>query len=236
MKLTFLGSGSAFVLAKENYHSNILITDENTNANCLYDAGTTIPDALNDVGLNPLDIQSIFISHNHSDHSGGMEYLGFKTYFTFPFGTHKPKLYGHYHVLDELWDNNLKAGMRSLQGQTATMETYFDTIYLTDNDCFNIGSIRVNIVQTIHVIDGRRFMPSYGLMLEKSDKSKKVLITGDSQCAPNQLMTFYEQADVIFQDCELAKYNNSVHAQYHELCALPPQIKEKMYFHQWRNY
>jgi ribonuclease BN (tRNA processing enzyme) len=233
MELTFLGSGSAFVLSKENYHSNILITDKNTNANCLYDVGTTIPDALNDMGLTPLDIQSIFISHNHSDHAGGMEYMGFKTYFTFPFGTHKPELYGHYHVLDELWDNNLKSGMRSIQGQTANMDTYFEVKYLRDSDFFNIGQIRAYIVQTIHVIDDRRFMPTYGLMLNDTSSDKNIFITGDSQLAPNQMMSFYQKADVIFHDCECKKYPNSVHAQYHELCGLPAEIKAKMWLYHY---
>lgn len=44
MKITFLGSGSAFVTGKENYHSNILI--EENSSKMLYDAGTSINDAL----------------------------------------------------------------------------------------------------------------------------------------------------------------------------------------------
>ena len=234
MKLTFLGSGSAFSLAKENYHSNIIITDQKTNSNCLYDAGTTIPDALNDFGLTPLDIQSIFISHNHADHSGGMEYLGFKTYFaSYPFGKDKPTLYGHHSVLDELWDSNLKAGMRSLQGQTASLNTYFNVKDIKDSGFFDIGNIRAELIQTIHVIDDRRFMPSYGLMLKDGISDTKVFITGDSQLAPNQMMTFYQRADVIFHDCECKEYPNSVHAQYHELCGLPAEIKAKMWLYHY---
>jgi len=232
MKLTFLGSGSAFSLAKENYHSNIII--ESKNENLLYDVGTTIPDALADAGFVPTDIKNMFISHNHADHSGGCEYLGFKTYFsTFPFGQTKITLHGHHSVIDELWDNNLKAGMRSLQRTTATLDTYFNVKYTKDSGSFNIGLVTCEIVQTIHVIDDRRFMPSYGLMLKDTESGKTVFISGDSQLAPNQMMSFYQQADVIFHDCECKKYPNSVHAQYHELCGLPAEIKAKMWLYHY---
>ena len=33
------------------------------------------------------------------------------------------------------------------------------------------------------------------------------------------------------RDCELAKYPNSVHAQYHELATLPADIKAKMWLY-----
>lgn len=233
MKLTFLGSGSAFTLGKENYHSNILIESEGKTL--LYDAGTTIPDALDMQGYSVEDIQNIFISHNHADHSGGLEYVGFKRYFgTFPFGQNKPKLYGHHSVLDELWDNNLKAGMRSLQGETASLDTYFNVEYVPDSGHFHLTTeLRCEIVQTIHVIDDRRFMPSYGLMLRMGPNGTQIFITGDSQLAPNQMMSFYQRADVIYHDCELAEYPNSVHAQYHELNELPAEIKAKMWLYHY---
>jgi len=233
MKITFLGSGSAFVLSKENYQSNILIeTDEHT---MLFDAGTTISEALNDLGYTVNSFDSIFISHNHADHVGGLEYIGFKKYFsTFPFGSDKPTLIAHHQVMDELWDTSLKGGMRSLQGKSATLDTYFTPVYLKDSGYFKISNdLRAEIVQTIHVIDDRRFMPSYGLMLVKESINKRIFITGDTQLAPNQMMTFYEQAEVIFHDCELAEYPNSVHAQYHELTKLPEHIKAKMWLYHY---
>ena len=60
MKITFLGSGSAFVLGEENYHSNILIEDGDENL--LYDAGTTIGDALARAGLTPEKIKKILMN------------------------------------------------------------------------------------------------------------------------------------------------------------------------------
>ena len=232
-KITFLGSGSAFVLAEENYQTNIVIEDTgDTPCKCLVDAGTTIPDALAKANIKPTDIDKLFITHNHADHTGGAEYLGFKTFFsTFPFGQKKINLIAHHSVLEELWDNNLKAGMRSLQGQTASLETYFNVDYLKDSSNFMVGDIKCEIVQTIHVMDDRRFMPSYGIMINSG--TQKIFFTGDTQLAPNQMSTFYQQADVIFHDCECKKYPNSVHAQYHELCTLPSEIKSKMWLYHY---
>lgn len=239
MKFTFLGSGSAFTLGKENYHSNILIEAHcdyiNMPANVLYDAGTTLPDALDLAGYLPTDIDSVFLSHNHADHNGGLEYLGFKNYFsTFPFGENKPTLWGHHVVLEELWENSLKAGMRSLQEKTASLDTYFEPIYMKDSDEFRLTmKIKCEPVQTIHVIDDRRFMPSYGLMVTDEESDTRVFISGDTQLAPNQMMSFYDHSDVIFHDCEIAEYPNSVHAQYHELKKLPEAIRAKMWLYHY---
>jgi ribonuclease BN (tRNA processing enzyme) len=231
MKLTFLGTGGAFCEADENYQSNIFIEDGDDNL--LVDCGTTFREAFKDIGHKVEDVKKIFITHNHADHTGDMEYVGFKTYFTmgFPFGEHKPKLYGFYQTLEDLWFNNLSAGMRSLQGAVAELETYFDPVYLDGNDHFTVGDSTIDIIQTIHVVDDRKIVPSHGLMINSN--GKKILFTGDCQMAPNQMRTFYEQSDVIFHDCELMEYPNSVHAQYHELKELPDEIKNKMWLYHY---
>jgi ribonuclease BN (tRNA processing enzyme) len=231
MKITFLGTGGAFCFADENYQSNIFIEDNDDNL--LVDCGTTFREAFKAIGHKVEDVKKIFITHNHADHTGDMEYVGFKTYFTlgFPFGEHKPELYGHYQTLEDLWFSNLSGGMRSLQGETATLETYFDTVYLDGNDSFEIGDTTIDIIQTVHVVDDRKIVPSHGLMMNANDK--KIFFTGDCQMAPNQMRTFYNQADVIFHDAELAEYPNSVHAQYHELKKLPDAIKSKMYLYHY---
>ena len=248
MKIKFLGSGSAFVSAKENYQSNILIEwleevkirekDENIirvekqSRRLLYDAGMTIPMALEDAGLTPNDLHAVFISHLHADHAGGVEYLAFKTYFSsYPFGKNKKLLIGNNFVLDEGWDYTWKGGLRSIQNQRNTLETYFDTMYLKQNEKFKIFGKQFEPIQTVHIVDDRAIVPSYGLRFKGG--KKKVFITGDTQFSPNQLLSFYQSVDVIFHDCEFANYPNSVHAQFHELCKLPENIKKKMYLYHY---
>lgn len=230
MKMKFIGCGSALKMTGQ-YDSNVFIEDGDDNI--LIDAGRTAPEALKEADISVKDIKNIFITHNHGDHTGSLEFIGFDRYFgTFPFGEDKPRLFGYVSTLDDLWDHNLSAGMKSLQGMTATLDTYYNTEYLQDNEGFSIGETGFEIVQTIHVIDDRRIMPSHGLLIY-AKSGKKVFFTGDSQCAPNQMLTFYQKADVIFHDCELANYPNSVHAQYHELKELPSDIKAKMWLYHY---
>ena len=229
MKFTFLGSGSAFVLGNENYHSNILI--EIGDDNLLFDAGTTIADALYYYGRKDVfDIKNIFLTHNHADHNGGLEYIGFKRYFgTFPFGLDKPKLFSSRIILDELWNECLKGGMKYV-GAEPFLDTYFDVKPFTrygDIENFMVGDAIFMPVPTDHC----KCMPSYGLVVTHNFIS--VLITGDSKIFDAIDEEMYEDADIIFHDCEVKDYPNSVHAQYHELNALPPEIKAKMYLYHY---
>ena len=77
MKMTFIGSGAAFT--SNNYHSNILI--ESNDKKLLIDCGSDARFALRDLGYSYKDIDSIYISHIHADHSGGLEWLGFSRKF-----------------------------------------------------------------------------------------------------------------------------------------------------------
>ena len=223
MKITFLGSGSAFVSGKENYHSNILIETERSNI--LYDAGTTIKDAMDDAGYKPDDIDNIFISHLHGDHSYGLEFLGFNRYFyQFPFGVNKSNLYAPKPLRDDLWNKQLCASMDSLD-EPATLDTYFNVI---DNcDKIKIDNIVIHPFNTIH-----SRMESYGIYIDNPG-GKSVMISGDTKFTPNHLRSEYRSADIIFQDSEFKEYPGGVHAQFHELKTLPSEIKEKMYLYHY---
>ena len=234
INIKFLGSGSAFVLNEENYHSNILISVDNNSYKklLLFDAGTTIDESLNESQININDIDTIYISHNHSDHSGGMEYIGFKRFFsTFPFGINIPNLIGHKKVIKELWNDSLKAGMRTMQNRVNCLNTYFNPTKLKNNQSFNFNGVEFKLIQSIHVVNDGVHSPNFGLIFSSSNK--KVFITGDCQFAPNQLITFYEDSDIIFQDSEFKNYPGGVHAQFHQLCTLPEKIKKKMWLYHY---
>ena len=166
MKFTFLGSGSAFELGKDNYNSNILI--EGGRSTLLFDAGVTIGDALDDAGWEPSGIDYIFISHLHADHVGGLEYIGYKRYFNeFPFGNDSPILIGYHEFLDELWNNSLKGGMQYLKGTYGDLETFFDTFVMnkvkTEQRIPFFGTMMP--FKTSHVNDDvYKTVPSYGAM------------------------------------------------------------------------
>lgn len=261
MKIKFLGSGSAFVKTKENYHSNILITKseevnqfgqpnpyqpEDVDGGVVYigteietrhlliDAGGHINESLDENGLEATDIDAIFLTHNHSDHNGGLEFIGFKTYFIPPFGSKKPVLFGAVTVLETLWERVLKGNMASLNGKKVNMSEYFNVHTIKPKQSFNFMNTHFTPVRMTHVVDDTDEVPAYGLKWEED--GIKFFFTGDTQFDFWRLMPFWEQADVIFQDCEMMEYPNSVHAQFHQLKQIPEQYKNKMWLYHYMLY
>jgi ribonuclease BN (tRNA processing enzyme) len=226
MKIKFIGSGGAFTLAEENFHSNVLI--EVNGKRLLFDCGTTIGEALHHFHLTPKDVDAVFISHNHADHSGGMELLGFKRYFgSYPdVGTDRPKLFGHKRIIHDLWEHSLKAGMESVQGKRLTLDNYFDVQTHDDNGTFEFEGIEFRTIDTVHVVDDKGRTDSQGIIFTVDGTT--VMISGDTQFRPELMMDYYLEADLIFHECEFLEYPNSVHPQFHELCTLPDDIKKKM--------
>ena len=77
-KLLFFGSGAAFTVGADNYQSNILLIHEQGDR-LLIDCGSDIRFSLHAAGFSYLDITDIYVSHLHSDHAGGLEYMAFTT-------------------------------------------------------------------------------------------------------------------------------------------------------------
>lgn len=233
MKIQFLGSGSAWVFAEENYQSNMIISTEvgGKTKNLLFDCGTTIPEALNHFGTEVQDLDGIFVSHLHADHIGGIEYVAYRNYFEqTPFGKNKINLYANKTILQDGWNYCWKGGMESVQGQRNTLESYFDTHYLEEDEIIDFYGINITPVKAIHVVNDEEVVPTYGIFVEGKQKA---FITGDSSFSPALFDNMYKEADVIFQDCEFNSYPNGVHAQFHELCDLKEEIKEKMWLYHY---
>ncbi|MBA2728166.1 MAG: hypothetical protein H0U49_08350 [Parachlamydiaceae bacterium] len=74
-------------------------------------------------------------------------------------------------------------------------------------------------------------MPSFGLFFKVDDL--KIFITTDTQFTPDHLMGYYEEADIIFQDCETSSMFSNVHAHYRDLITLNPDIKHKMWLYHY---
>lgn len=229
MKLVFLGSGSAFTLGDDNFHSNMLLVSDQGNK-LLIDCGSDIRFSLHAAGFSYVDITDIYISHLHADHAGGLEYIGFSTKFD-P-RCQKPTLYLNKDLVSKLWHSTLSGGMSSIEGRIADIKTYFNIKRIDENNYFLWENINFNIVKCVHVDNGQFIVNSYGLFFNLY--GIKVFFTSDQKFCFNAIAGFYEQADIIFQDCETSYFQTQVHAHYKELLNLPQKIKNKMWLYHYQ--
>ncbi|MGM3306269.1 MBL fold metallo-hydrolase [Anabaena sp. WFMT] len=225
-RLIFLGSGSAFTVGANNFQSNMLVVTEQ-NHKLLIDCGTDIRFSLHAAGLSYRDITDIYISHLHSDHVGGLEYIAFSSLFD-P-RCKKPHLYLSKDVSSNLWDRTLSGGLRSLDGDIANLDTFFEEHKVDRQGYFMWQNIRFNLVRVIHVNNGFYLMPSYGLFFTL--EGVKIFLSTDTQLCFDRNGDIYEQADIIFHDCETSLYQTPVHANYEQLTELPEKIKNKMWLY-----
>lgn len=226
MKLTFLGTGSAFTM--KNWQTNMLMEFDD-GYKLLIDCGGDIRFALAEYGLSYLDINGVYVSHLHADHIGGLEWLAFTTYFD-PRCADRPDLFISEFLVDDLWTRSLSGGLASLQGKRNTIERFFAVHAVEKNGAFRIGpptnSPEFHLVQTVHFVNGFTFELSFGLLFEVGPEV--VFITTDTQFAPHQIKDFYKKATLIYHDAECAPYRSGVHAHFDELADLEPETKAKM--------
>ncbi|MFI4918538.1 MAG: MBL fold metallo-hydrolase [Legionellales bacterium] len=226
MKLVFLGVSAAFAVGDNLFHSNMLI-ESTSGKKILIDCGSDVRHSLHALGYSYGDIDAVYVSHLHADHAGGLEWLGFCKKFR---DHQKAALYISEDQRATLWTNLLSGSMSSLEKEHATLESYFDVAAI-DEGCFFWEQHEFRLIKTHHAVNCGCLLPSYGLLI--TGDSKKIFITTDTRFHLEYLASAYQEADLIFNDCEIMDNPTGQHATYNELTQLDRQTKAKMWLYDY---
>lgn len=222
--LEFLGTGSAFTTDPDNFQSNLLLVGA-TGERLMIDCGTDARRALHTRGLGARDIAAVYVSHLHSDHVGGLEWLGFTTHFD-PAAA-RVKLFAAAPIIEPLWRHVLSGGMRVITDGDAELATYFDIVALPERARFDWDGVELELVPTPHVLGSKATITSYGLFLR--GPSRTAFITTDTVYTWHDA---FEAADVVLHDCEISDAPTGVHPPYRTLReALPAHVREKTWLY-----
>ena len=228
----FVGVGSAF--AKAHFQNNILVIKGSDHL--LIDCGTMCPYALWNYGVNSTSIKNLLITHSHADHIGGLEEIALMGRYI---SKTKPSMIISDEYKKILWNQSLKGGN--------AYSEYKDGSFLTFDDYFNqikptliskkprpiyqakVGSIDIKIFRTMHIPEAapswKKSFYSVGVLIDD-----RILFPSDTKFDPDLIygmLKEYSTIEYIFHDCQF--YPGGVHAYYHDLKTLPPEIRSKMY-------
>lgn len=232
--LVFLGAGSAFT-TPDYYQSNLLLRAAN-GKQMLIDCGSDARFSLaewcaGDAARTP-HIDAVYISHLHSDHVGGLEWLAFKTYFT-P-GVARPTLFVAEELISPLWEHSLRAGLACITDQVMQLSDYFVPVALLPGQPFRWENLRLTPFRTVHVDNPQRPMYSFGLIIQEADREEALLFSSDTLLTPALIHLFESwktRIRWIFQDCETTATPTGVHSHYTTLRTLPADIRGKMWLY-----
>jgi len=166
-KVSILVAGcGGFFAGPDQYQSNFVIKSQKDDQEpkiLLFDCGTDAKFSLAELKIKPTDIDAVYVSHQHGDHMGGLEWLGFSTYFS-GMNKPKPKLICNQNLMEEIWETSLKGAMSTLPGRSASLSDYFDCYGVPADGWFFWDGIFFKLIQTLHIISGFSIKHSYGLL------------------------------------------------------------------------
>ena len=189
MKITVVGCGNAF--SNYNYNQSFLL--EENNRDLLIDCGFQIGNALHALGIPLATTDDIFCSHLHADHIGYLEGFAFQRYDWAKHPRHysegrcAPRLIGNKNLLKDLWEHSLQGGLKSMEGFDASLETFFEPVYVEPNQPFYWEGWKCDLIQQIHVMTGSVIMNTFGLFMSKEHHPSVYFTTDSQHCSPKQM-------------------------------------------------
>jgi ribonuclease BN (tRNA processing enzyme) len=231
MKIRFIGVGSQ-ASDRDQYHSNMVVTSH-TGKRMLIDCGGDARFALAECGIRAADLDAVYVSHLHSDHVGGLEWLALSTYFAKE--SRRLALYAEKVLLGRLWSNSLRGGLGCIREKRMQLADYFDCRPLAVATPFYWEEIRFEMVKMLHIAGEQCSLHSYGLLMGTGTADgPSIFISTDAVFQPELLNRISPKADLIFHDCETAAFKTDVHAHYDQLCTLPAPVRKKMWLYHYQ--
>lgn len=212
MKITMLGVGNGF--SPGVYDNNALVESDGQYG--MIDCGTTAWHSLHQLGIGRDVVDSIFLTHLHFDHSGGVESAALYGKYVL---NRKPRLIVPAPVADTLWEHVLRGTIENRPAGLSSLADYFQVETPGEEEVFTLcGSLSAYWMRTKHV-EGKF---SCGLVMDG-----RIFYTSDMV---NDL-ALLEHMDrkgiqVIFHDCQLQ--NAQVHSDFAALQAYPQHLRQKI--------
>jgi ribonuclease BN (tRNA processing enzyme) len=162
----------------------------------------------------PLDLTSFdafILTHLHSDHSSGVEGLGFYTRYILKTRT---VIAAHPAVAGRLWER-LAPGMdENDHAVRQSLADYFDVTLLDDARPVRIGPFEISCRRTRHHV------PTFALRITAGGKT--LAISADTPFDP-ALIDWLAPADLILHET-----GDGIHTSYGKLSELPEPLRRKM--------
>lgn len=232
LRITFLGTGSAFTDYRLNYHNNALVeTDEGP---VLIDCGPTAMQSMREIGLTLHEIREILVTHLHGDHIGGIEQFAWERFYTGgdPGGPSwmQTPVCSTEKVLTDL-RTSLWACMDEWTDDEGGHKAGYDRIVkpttVKQDVPFTIGGVSFCFRWTPHVTVGDLDKPAFGIQIWREDTGETCYFTSDSTFRPEIGELHPEGA--IFHDCTfIPVHPGSVHTHYEELKSLPADVRARV--------
>lgn len=229
MKLTFLGTGSAFTDFRVNYHNNALVQVAERSW-VMIDCGATAVQSIKELDIKPWEIAAVIITHIHGDHVAGLEQLLWERYYTGPFGPgfESTRVLATKEVLAELrkvvepcvdiytsFGGNGHGGYKALVVETE----------VHPGEELWLGSVGFVLLRTPHVEGPNVSKDAFGVKLHSPHGS--CYYTSDTMFRAEIGRLF--PTGLIFHDCTFyPPFPGMVHTAYVELLTLPRDVRARI--------
>ncbi|MDI9610982.1 MAG: MBL fold metallo-hydrolase [Archaeoglobales archaeon] len=172
MKITFLGTGVS-VPCEKRAQSSILVESD---SKILFDIGCGALLRLEELGIQPTEIEAVCITHNHLDHNGDLINL-LKTRWLMDGD-----------IIEIYGPKGTKNFLESMLNAYPYLRGKLK-FFVCEDETFEIGGLEVNTLATIHTIESRAYI-----------LDNAITISGDTRAFPE---LFALDCDVVIHELSL---------------------------------